>query len=161
MRLLTFIGFGTAIMLWPCLQAQDSKIQGGGTTPELQIQSIGRNAKELEENSLLQSGLANSGGIKANGMKVYKFELLPQETLQVEMKAERNALEMLFLYPTPANRMTPAVRAANQPPRPWRATIIRIKNNTGEPQEAVLMIGGPVNHKYHLKFTYISISGKP
>lgn len=154
MRCLMLIVLGSLSLSPHFLHAQVPKIQGGGAAPELQIQNIGRNAKELEENSLLQSGLANAGGAKASGMKAYRFELLPKETLLVELKAERNALEMQFLYPTPANRMTPAVRAANQPPKPWRASKIKIKNSTEEPQEAVLLLGGPVNHGYKLKFAY-------
>ena len=145
---------GAALLALPCFCSQDPKIQGGGVAPELQIQPIDRNGRELEENSLLQSGLANSGGVKANGMKAYRFGLMPKETLLVEMTAERNALVMWFLHPTPANQMTPAIRAANQPPKPWRATRIQIKNSTGDSQEAVLLVAGPVNYGYKLKFTY-------
>lgn len=136
------------------LQAQQQSAVTGDAAPELSITPVDRGAKQIEEQSVLLSGLANSGGTRANGMKVYKFTLMPGETLVVQMKAEGDALSMTCLEPSPANAMTPSVRRANIPPKAARSRKMRVVNPTKEEQEAVIMVGGQVNHAYVLTIQY-------
>lgn len=132
---------------------QDPRIGGTGQAPELQITKVARETREVAESSVLLSGLVG-GGQRANGMRAYAFQLLPGEELKIDLTSERSVLVLQFLFPTPPNAMTPAIRAANQAPKPLRQSKIQIKNPTAEPQEAVLLVGGPVNHAFQLKLSY-------
>lgn len=140
------------------LGAQQPQIAGSGQSPELQITKVARETKELGEPTVVQSGLVSSGQ-RANGIRAYAFDLQPGEELKVELQSEATALVLQFLFPTPPNAMTPAVRAANQAPKALRQGKILIRNPTPQPQEAVLLVGGPVNHAYKLKVSYTP--GKP
>lgn len=139
------------------LTAQEPIIAGASKAPELQIETVNRTTLEITEKTVVQSNqLSTPGGQKANGVRAYRFGLQPQETLRVDITSERGALVLQFLYPVTPNTMTPAIRAANQPPKPFRTSKILIKNPSAEPQEAILLVGGPVNHAYTLKPSYIA-----
>jgi hypothetical protein len=135
------------------LGAQESQLAGSGSAPELKITRVDRETKEISEKSVLQSGLV-SGGQRANGIRAYAFELLAGEELKVEMVSDDNALVLQFLFPTTPNSMTPAIRAANQPPKALRQKKIHIKNPTAQAQEAILLVGGPMNYAFTLKHSY-------
>ena len=145
-----------ALGLWP-LGAQEAVIAGGSKAPEMQIETVKRGTLEIAEQSVLQSTQLSSstGGKKANGIRAYRFELAPHEGLRVDITSEKGALVLQYLYPVTPNTMTPVIRAANQPPKPFRTSKILIKNPSAEPQEAVLLVGGPVNHAFTLKPTYL------
>lgn len=139
------------------LPAQEPIIAGASKAPELKIETVNRTTLEISEKTVVQSNqLSTPGGQKANGVRAYRFGLQPQETLRVDITSERGALVLQFLYPVTPNTMTPAIRAANQPPKPFRTSKILIKNPSAEPQEAILLVGGPMNHAYTLKPSYIA-----
>jgi len=147
------VGLGL-ILGMTTLAAQESQIaSGSGNAPELKITKLERGTTEVSEKSVIQSGLVGSGQ-RANGIRAYAFVLQPGEELKVTMTSEDSALVLQFLFPNVPNAMTPAVRAANQPPKAVRQGRIQIKNPTQEVQEAVLLVGGAVNHAFTLKPTY-------
>lgn len=149
------LGLSLLVLLGPSLlQAQQQSAVTGDALPELSPSPVNRGVKQIEEQGVLLSGLANSGGTRANGMKVYKFTLMPGETLVLQMKAEGDALSMTCLEPRPANAMTPSVRRANIPPKAARGRKLRVVNPTKVEQEAVVMVGGQVNHAYVLTIAY-------
>lgn len=86
-----------------------------------------------------------------NGMKLYRFIVPSGGRLNIKLKSESSRIVMIFLMHLQSNPMTAGIRRANMPPASVRRSRIGLQNQTESPQEAVLMLKGPVGIKFSME----------
>jgi hypothetical protein len=98
-----------------------------------------------------RTGMTDSESAVGNGLRLYAFDLKPKEELKLKLKSEDSQLVMRFLMPTSPDAFGKEIRRANLPPTPVRRSQIAITNSTAAPVRAVMMLTGPMNHKFVLE----------
>ena len=112
--------------------------------------------KVIEEKTLFfdatLGGPNDPGGDRANGNRLYVFQLKPGERLFLRLKTENpNKISMNFPPPIYPGIMAAQYRRLANMPAPLRSSKADITNITKQPFDVVLLLSGQVNYSYRLE----------
>lgn len=112
--------------------------------------------KIIEEKTLFfdatLGGPNDPGGDRANGNRLYVFQLKPGERLFLRLKTENpNKISMNFPPPIYPGIMAAQYRRLANMPAPLRSSKADITNITKQPFDVVLLLSGQVNYSYRLE----------
>jgi hypothetical protein len=117
---------------------------------------VDKATKAIEEKSLIFDGhlhaMAEPGGDRPNGCRMYCFNLDPKETIHFILTSESaNHVGMYIIRPTKQDAMVGEFERIKRIAKSLRSSNFHIQNVTGEPYQIILMVYGSVNYAYKLQ----------